>query len=376
MASSRRLQMCHRRREHEAEAALALVGPSEIERDFNDRFYATLEDALVAHLLAERDRNGIPTEIPGDLSLWSNRAHASAEKENSMSEKKSPSQPVPRRRREIAAARAFEHPSAVDCYLAELRREPLLTREEEQALASRAQAGDDAARERLIRANLRFVVSVAKQFQRRGVPLDDLINEGNVGLLRAVEKFDPSVGTRFISFAVWSIRAAIQRALPRARLVRVPRGEPGELRVVLKAGQLLWERLRRDATPEEIAEVTDIPLERVSAILDSSRTVMSMDAPLSADGARSFGETIADDEPSGEDLLQSQEQNDALARALDSLPARDARVLRLYFGLECDGRSHTLDEIGAALGVTRERVRQLRDRALARLRKQSDLGAA
>jgi RNA polymerase primary sigma factor len=264
----------------------------------------------------------------------------------------------------------------LDQYFAEASRYPLLNAAEEKELARRIRKGDQEAMHELVKRNLRFVVSVAKKYQNRGLPLIDLIGEGNVGLLTAARKFDPDQGVKFISYAVWWIRQAILSSLARqGRTVRVPLNRTADLSRVMRAGALLRDKLGREPTPDEVAQLTGISQEIVSALLSLNAADIRLDAPLGADGDRSLIERFSVEEmPNTEEAVLNQFRSQELARALSTLPARDAKILRLYFGLEGD-REHTLDEIGKMLGVTRERVRQLRDRALKRLR-EGDVGDA
>jgi RNA polymerase primary sigma factor len=257
----------------------------------------------------------------------------------------------------------------LDQYFAEVSRYSLLHVDEEQALARRIRRGDDMALDELVRRNLRFVVSVAKKYQNRGLPLIDLIGEGNVGLMTAARKFDPDQGVKFISYAVWWIRQAILASLARqGRTVRVPLNRTADLSRVIKAAGLLRDKLRREPTPDEIAQITDIPTEIVSALTALNTADVRLDAAVGKDSDRALIERFAADEmPDLEQEVLDRFRRAELARALSTLPARDAKILELYFGLTGD-REHTLDEIGKMLGVTRERVRQLRDRALRRLR--------
>jgi RNA polymerase primary sigma factor len=264
----------------------------------------------------------------------------------------------------------------LDQYFAEASKYPLLNAAEEKELARRIRKGDQEAMHELVKRNLRFVVSVAKKYQNRGLPLIDLIGEGNVGLLTAARKFDPDQGVKFISYAVWWIRQAILSSLARqGRTVRVPLNRTADLSRVMRASALLRDKLGREPTPDEVAQLTGISQEIVSALLSLNAADIRLDAPLGADGDRSLIERFSVEEmPNAEETVLNKFRSQELARALSTLPARDAKILRLYFGLE-GGREHTLDEIGKMLGVTRERVRQLRDRALKRLR-EGDVGDA
>ena len=264
----------------------------------------------------------------------------------------------------------------LDQYFAEASKYPLLNAAEEKELARRIRKGDQDAMHELVKRNLRFVVSVAKKYQNRGLPLIDLIGEGNVGLLTAARKFDPDQGVKFISYAVWWIRQAILSSLARqGRTVRVPLNRTADLSRVMRASALLRDKLGREPTPDEVAHLTGISQEIVSALLSLNAADIRLDAPLGADGDRSLIERFSVEEmPNTEETVLNQFRSQEQARARSTLPARDAKILRLYFGLEA-GREHTLDEIGKMLGVTRERVRQLRDRALKRLR-EGDVGDA
>lgn len=257
----------------------------------------------------------------------------------------------------------------LDQYLFEVSKTPLLTAEQEVATARRILAGDPDAMHQLIRANLRFVISVAKKYQNRGMPLGDLIGEGNVGLLTAARKFDPDQGVKFISYAVWWIRQSILAALARqGRTVRVPLNRTADLSRIVRSAETLRQDLERQPTPEEIANATGLTVEVVQSLATLNSADVRLDAPIEQEGDRSLSDRFVADEQSDPDsLVMDQLLTEEIDRALQALPARDAKVLRLYFGLN-DGREHTLEEIGGLLGVTRERVRQLRDRALKRLR--------
>src|SRR3989449_405065 len=264
----------------------------------------------------------------------------------------------------------------LDQYLHEVSKTPLLTQKEEIALARKVRAGDQEAMQELVKRNLRFVISVAKKYQNRGLPLTDIIGEGNVGLLTAARKFDPDQGVKFISYAVWWIRQAILAALARqGRTVRVPLNRTADLSRIVRTAEYLRQTLRREPTPEEIADATKLSLEVVQSLAALNTGDVRLDAPLDPDGDRSLIERfIAEDLPDTEDQAMDRFLSDEIEQALNTLQRRDAKVLRLYFGLD-GGREHTLEEIGGMLGVTRERVRQLRDRALKRLR-DGDVGKA
>ncbi len=290
---------------------------------------------------------------------------------------------VTKRRGGRRSARAAQLPRAadegresLDFYLQEISRIPLLKIEEETALARRAFKGDVEAQEKLARHNVRFVVSVAKKFQNRGVPLMDLIGEGNLGLMTAARKFDPDRGVKFISYAVWWIRQAILASLARqGRTVRVPLNRTADLSRIVRTSETLRQDLQREPTPEEIAAATGLTLDVVQSLAALNTSEVRLDAPLDPDGERSLIDRfIADEQGDPEAQAMDKFLSEEIEHALRTLPPRDARVIRLYFGLD-GGREHTLEEIGGMLGVTRERVRQLRDRALKRLR-EGEVGRA
>lgn len=264
----------------------------------------------------------------------------------------------------------------LDQYLREVARTPLLTQAQEVAVARRVRAGDELAMQELVTRNLRFVISVAKKYQNRGMPLTDLIGEGNTGLLTAARKFDPDQGVKFISYAVWWIRQAILAALARhGRAVRVPLNRTADLSRIVKTSEALRQELGREPTPEEISAATGLAVDVVQALAALNTAEVRLDAPLDPDGDRSLIDRFsAEDSSDTEEQVMGNFLSAEINAALATLPARDAKVLRLYFGLD-GGHEHTLEEIGAMLGVTRERVRQLRDRALKRL-KEGEVGRA
>ena len=266
---------------------------------------------------------------------------------------------------------ADEGRESLDFYLQEISRIPLLKIEEETALARRAFRGDVEAQEKLARHNVRFVVSVAKKFQNRGVPLMDLIGEGNVGLMTAARKFDPDRGVKFISYAVWWIRQAIQAAIARhGRPVRVPLNRTADLNRLGRTTVLLTERLGRAPTTEELVEATGLTRDAVRSLGALHVEALRLDHPVREAEDRGRMERFVPLTQEGTDSTTLANSRTAeLEAALAALPPRDAKVLRLYFGLD-DGKSRTLEEIGRMMGVTRERIRQLRDRALRQLREQ------
>lgn len=261
----------------------------------------------------------------------------------------------------------------LDQYLRDISAYPLISREDEARLAVEIRAGDEEALNELVRANLRFVVSVAKKYQNQGVSLSDLINEGNLGLMRAAKRFDETKGIKFISYAVWWIRQAIQAAIARqGRSVRVPLNRTSDLNRLGRTTALLTEKLGRGPTEAELVKATGLTPEAVRSLGALHIEAMRLDQPVRAGDDRDRMErfTAASLTQSGtDDATLRRSQTADIEEALASLPPRDAKVLRLYFGLE-DGEPKTLEEIGRMMGVTRERIRQLRDRALAQLREQ------
>jgi RNA polymerase primary sigma factor len=256
----------------------------------------------------------------------------------------------------------------LDRYLHEVSLTPLLTPEQEVAIARRVRAGDEEAMQELVKRNTRFVISVAKKYQNRGLALTDLIGEGNVGLMTAARKFDPDQGVKFISYAVWWIRQSILASLARhGRIVRVPLNRTADLSRVIRTAEGLRQELRREPTPEEIAKPTGLSVDVVQSLLALNTSEVRLDAPLDPEGDRSLLDRfVAEDYGNAEAEVMDRLLAEQVKAALATLPDRDAKVLRLYFGLD-GGQEHTLEEIGQMLGVTRERVRQLRDRALKRL---------
>ncbi len=256
----------------------------------------------------------------------------------------------------------------LDQYLHEVSLTPLLTPEQEIAIARRVRAGDEEAMQELVKRNTRFVISVAKKYQNRGLALTDLIGEGNLGLMTAARKFDPDQGVKFISYAVWWIRQSILASLARhGRTVRVPLNRTADLSRVIRTAEGLRQELRREPTPEEIARPTGLSVDVVQSLLALNTSEVRLDAPLDPEGDRALIDRfVAEDYGNAEAEVMDRLLTEQVEAALATLPDRDAKVLRLYFGLD-GGREHTLEEIGQMLGVTRERVRQLRDRALKRL---------
>lgn len=258
--------------------------------------------------------------------------------------------------------------ASLDKYLQEIGKEDLISVEEEVALAQRIKKGDQSALEKLTRANLRFVVSVAKQYQNQGLSLPDLINEGNLGLIKAAEKFDETRGFKFISYAVWWIRQSILQALAeQSRIVRLPLNQVGSLNKINKAFSKFEQEYERTPTPEELAETLELPKEKVTDTLKVSGRHVSVDAPFSDSEENSLLDVlINNDSPKADKQLLNESLTREIERALSTLTDRERDIIRYFFGIGC--QDMTLEEIGERFGLTRERVRQIKEKAIRRLR--------
>ena len=261
-----------------------------------------------------------------------------------------------------------EDPS-LDLYLREIGETSLLTADEEVDLAKIIRSGDHDALERLTKANLRFVVSVAKQYQNQGLSLADLINEGNIGLIKAAKRFDETRGFKFISYAVWWIRQAILQALAeQSRIVRLPLNRVGTLHKIGKISSSLEQDLGREPSPDEIAKELALTEVEVSDTLKISNSHLSLDAPFSDSEDYSLLDVLEDElQPSPDECLLDESLRIEIEKALDTLTPREAEVINLYFGLNHE-KPLTLEEIGARFSLTRERVRQIKEKAIRRLR--------
>ncbi|WP_163324484.1 sigma-70 family RNA polymerase sigma factor [Draconibacterium mangrovi] len=261
--------------------------------------------------------------------------------------------------------------ASLDKYLQELGKEQLITVEEEVELAQRIKKGDHDALEKLTRANLRFVVSVAKQYQNQGLSLPDLINEGNLGLIKAGQKFDETRGFKFISYAVWWIRQSILQAIAeQSRIVRLPLNQVGSLHKINRTIAKFEQEHERKPSPEELAEILELPAEKVAATLRVSGRHVSVDAPFAYSEENSLLDVLVNkDSPNADRELMTESLQKEVHRALETLVERENDIIRLYFGLGC--REMTLEEIGERFGLTRERVRQIKEKAIRRLQKSS-----
>ena len=258
--------------------------------------------------------------------------------------------------------------ASLDKYLQEIGKEELITVEEEVELAQRIKKGDQRALEKLTKANLRFVVSVAKQYQNQGLSLPDLINEGNLGLIKAAEKFDETRGFKFISYAVWWIRQSILQALAeQSRIVRLPLNQVGSLNKINKAYSRFEQENERKPSAEELSGVLDLPAEKISDTLRVSGRHISVDAPFVEGEANSLLDVLPnDDSPNADHSLINESLSREIDRALATLTEREQDIIKLFFGIGCS--EMTLEEIGEKFGLTRERVRQIKEKAIRRLR--------
>ncbi len=263
---------------------------------------------------------------------------------------------------------------SLDRYLQEIGKVDLITADEEIELAIKIREGDHAALEKLTKANLRFVVSVAKQFQNKGLPLSDLINEGNIGLIKAAKKFDETRGFKFISYAVWWIKQSIMQAIAdQSRMVRLPLNRVGALTKISKAASKLEQEFERAASTDEIAKELEMDVNDVAYALKVSGRHVSVDAPFSQsdNDKSSLLDVISNNEqPDPDDELMTNSLQNDIESSLGTLTEREAEVIRLYFGINSE-YSATLEEIGEMLNLTRERVRQIKEKALGRLRHSS-----
>ncbi len=266
---------------------------------------------------------------------------------------------------------------SLDQYLQEIGKVDLLIPEEEIELAIRIKKGDEVAKEKLVKANLRFVVSVAKQFQNQGLSLGDLINEGNIGLIKAAQRFDETRGFKFISYAVWWVRQCIMQAIAdQSRVVRLPLNRVSNLAKISKAFRDLEQEFERKPTTEELAEILDMTTDEVAYLLQISGRQVSMDAPLKAgdENKTTMMDVLPNEhQPLPDKDLMNESLKNELANALSILSSREAEVIKLAFGIG-SGNKATLEEIGERFNLTKERIRQIKEKALRKLRgsKRSD----
>lgn len=263
--------------------------------------------------------------------------------------------------------------ASLEKYLQEIGREQMISPAEEPILAQRIREGDAAALDKLVRANLRFVVSVAKQYQNQGLSLLDLINEGNLGLIKAAKKFDETKGFKFISYAVWWIRQSILQALAeQARIVRLPLNKLGALNKIKKAFVQLEQKYEREPSAEELSEILEMTEDQVSDTLGVSGRAVSVDAPFdSKDDQSNLLDVLSNpNSPSADTDMIAESMQQDIIRSLNTLPPKESDVLKLFYGIGHQ-RAHTLEEISMKLDMTRERVRQIKDNGIKRLRHNS-----
>ena len=264
---------------------------------------------------------------------------------------------------------------SLDKYLTEIGKVDLITAQEEVILTQKIRDGDQAALEKMTKANLRFVVSVAKQYQNQGITLGDLINEGNLGLIKAARRFDETKGFKFISYAVWWIRQSIISAISeQSRAVRLPLNQIGNLSKIRKMQSELEQKFEREATPEEVAESLEMTVDKITDSLKNSGKHLSIDAPFQQGEEGTLLDVMHNSDPTTDSSLIHDSLATELKRSLSKLPGRDREVLTLFYGLE-NNNAHTLEEIGEKFILTRERVRQIKDKALLRIKQSSRSGA-
>ncbi len=258
---------------------------------------------------------------------------------------------------------------SLDKYLQDISKEELITAAEEVLLAQKVQQGDQIALEKLVKANLRFVVSVAKQYQNHGLSLPDLINEGNLGLIKAAKRFDETRGFKFISYAVWWIRQSIlQASAEQSRIIRLPLNQVGTLNKIKKATSKLEQEFERTPSASEIAEKLEMPDYKIDAAKKITTRHVSMDAPLRQDDETKFLDVfVSDDSPHTDDTLMSESLAREIQRSLATITKREKDVINLYYGIGMP-HSFTLEEIGEKFDLTRERVRQIKEKAIRRLK--------
>jgi len=334
----------------------------EVKLDEFSKEINTSEEAILTDASIDPDIS-LDKEVDGDPSLEAIEAENSSE---TLMQNDSFSASVNRRRGEEGFAKSMD---ATQLYLNEIGFSPLLTPEEEVHFARLARKGVEAGRRRMIESNLRLVVKISRRYINRGLSLLDLIEEGNLGLIRAVEKFDPERGFRFSTYATWWIRQTIERAIMnQTRTIRLPIHVVKELNVYLRASRELAQKLDHDPTPEEIAELLDKPVNDVKRMLGLNERVTSVDTPLGHDSDKSVLDTVADiKENDPAKLLQDSNLNDSIDRWLGELSEKQREVVARRFGLR-GYETSTLEEVGKEIGLTRERVRQIQVEALKRLR--------
>ncbi|MBO4279839.1 MAG: RNA polymerase sigma factor RpoD/SigA [Spirochaetales bacterium] len=265
------------------------------------------------------------------------------------------------------ASRNNGESGSLSMYLREIEKIPLLGRDEEYELAVRAKNGDSLARERIVNANLRFVVSIAKQYQNRGLPLSDLISEGNIGLLTAIDKFEPEKGYHFISYAVWWIRQAVLKAIgEKSRMIRLPMNRAADLTQIMQAKYNLEKEGDYEASVEEVARECGMTSADVLELMQMARDVTSLDAPVGNEEDSSFGDFLESSNPRPEDVVMDGEMKRSVRRILDSLPEKEREIIRLRYGLD-NNKAMSLKEVGEIYHLTKERIRQIEKKVISNL---------
>lgn len=280
--------------------------------------------------------------------------------------------PITMRQLKITKSITNRENASLEKYLQEIGREDLINAEEEVKLARRIKQGDQAALEKLTRANLRFVVSVAKQYQNQGLSLPDLINEGNLGLIKAAKRFDETRGFKFISYAVWWIRQSIMQALAeQSRIVRLPINQLGSVNKIKKTFSILEQKFEREPSNSEISIALDLPEESIANTMKISGKHVSVDAPFVTGEEHSLLDVLENpDSPLADRSLMNESLGQEINRSLSTLTQRESDVVKLFYGIGCN-HSYTLEEIGAKFDLTKERVRQIKEKAIRRLRHNS-----
>lgn len=332
-----------------------ILDKTELDKDDIDDVYEELLKRGIEIVSEEDDENDDDFD-PSDDDVEKDAQHDEKKK----TKKKASADPIPKNA-------GVDDP--VRMYLKEIGKVPLLTAEEETELAKRMEAGDEEAKKKLCEANLRLVVSIAKRYVGRGMLFLDLIQEGNLGLIKAVDKFNWRKGFKFSTYATWWIRQAITRSIAdQARTIRIPVHMVETINKLMRIQRQLLQELGREPTPEEIAEEMDLPVEKVREILKIAQEPVSLETPIGEEEDSHLGDFIPDDDvPAPAEAAAFSILKEQLVEVLDTLTDREQKVLKLRFGLE-DGRARTLEEVGKQFDVTRERIRQIEAKALRKLR--------
>lgn len=333
----------------------------DVDKHYSDEIFNVLDDSGIAALSSEDDEDMTELDELSDIEKL--------EVDDPEEKSKKDEDDFEFRRKDLVVPKAIGYDDPVRMYLKEIGKVSLLTKEEEVTLAKRMEKGDEDAKSRLCEANLRLVVSIAKRYVGRGMGFLDLIQEGNLGLIKAVDKFDWTKGYKFSTYATWWIRQAITRSIAdQARTIRIPVHMVETINKLIRVQRQLVQDLGRDPKPDEIADAMDITEEKVRGILKIAQEPVSLETPIGEEEDSTLGDFIKDNEAlAPEEAASSSMLKEQLLEALETLSAREQKVLKLRFGLE-DGRSRTLEEVGQRFEVTRERIRQIEAKALRRLK--------